>query len=500
MFKKRFPSGTTSNGLYHRAMMDETPLSDVVEAPLAQANLREFTVSELSNLLKRAVEESFPYVRVKGELSRVSRHSSGHCYFDLKDDRAVIAAVIWKGSFARIKVKPEQGLEVVCTGRLTTFPGQSKYQIVVEEMALAGLGALMAMLDARKKKLAAEGLFDVGRKKPIPFLPRVVGVVTSPTGAVIRDIMHRLSDRCPRRVVLWPVNVQGDRAAGEIAAAIRGFNALPWGGPIPRPDVLIIARGGGSFEDLLAFSDEDVVRAVAGSEIPLISAVGHETDTTLIDFAADKRAPTPTAAAEMAVPVLRDCVDNLGSLHRRLSRAASRAMERQRRHLQALVRALPRPDSLFALPRQRFDSSAGRLRVALFQNLQRHAARLAHASALMRPRLIAAEVQRERECVADFDLRLMRAFRQRVIRSQASLEASVRVLDSLSYRAVLARGFALVRGADGALKRRASAVKPAEALTLAFSDGEAKATAAGTAPPRPKAMGLFRGKGQGDLF
>jgi exodeoxyribonuclease VII large subunit len=481
-------------------MMDETPLSDVAEAPLAQANLREFTVSELSNLLKRAVEESFPYVRVKGELSRVSRHSSGHCYFDLKDDRAVIAAVIWKGSFARIKIKPEQGLEVVCTGRLTTFPGQSKYQIVVEEMALAGLGALMAMLDARKKKLAAEGLFDEGRKKAIPFLPRVVGVVTSPTGAVIRDIMHRLSDRCPRRVVLWPVNVQGDRAAGEIAAAIRGFNALPAGGLIPRPDVLIVARGGGSFEDLLAFSDEDVVRAAAASAIPLISAVGHESDTTLIDFAADKRAPTPTAAAEMAVPVLRDCVDNLGSLHRRLLRAASRGMERQHRHLQALVRALPRPDSLFALPRQRFDSSAGRLRVALFQNLQRHAARLAHASALMRPRIIAAEVQRERECVADFDLRLTRAFRQRVVRSQASLEASVRVLDSLSYRAVLARGFALVRGADGALKRRASAVKPAEALTLTFSDGEAKAMAGGTAPPRPKGMGLFRGKGQGDLF
>src|SRR6185312_12620015 len=315
---------------------------------------------------------------------------------------AVLAAVIWKGSLARIKVKPEQGLEVVCTGRLTTFPGQSKYQIVVEELELAGLGALMAMLEARKKKLAAEGLFDAGRKKPIPFLPRVVGVVTSPTGAVIRDIMHRLADRCPRRVLLWPVNVQGDRAAGEIAAAIRGFNALAPGGAIPRPDVLIVARGGGSFEDLLAFSDEAVVRAAAASSIPLISAVGHETDTTLIDFAADRRAPTPTAAAEIAVPVLRDCAETLVSLHRRMLRAASRGMERQRRHLQALVRALPRPDSLFALPRQRFDSSAGRLRVALFQNLQRHAARLAHAAALMRPRIIAAEVQRERECLADF--------------------------------------------------------------------------------------------------
>jgi len=481
-------------------MTDETPLSDVAEVPAAPRNLREFTVSELSNLLKHAVEEAFPYVRVKGELSRVSRHSSGHCYFDLKDDRSVLAAVIWKGSFARLKVMPEQGLEVVCTGRLTTFQGQSKYQLVVEEMELAGLGALMAMLEARKKQLAAEGLFDAARKKPLPFLPSVVGVVTSPTGAVIRDIMHRLSDRCPRRVLLWPVNVQGERAAGEIAAAIRGFNALPAGGPIPRPDVLIVARGGGSFEDLLAFSEESVVRAAAESAIPLISAVGHETDTTLIDFASDRRAPTPTAAAEMAVPVLRDCVENLLSLHRRLLRAASRAMERQRRHLQALVRALPRPDSLFALPRQRFDSSSGRLRTALFQNLQRHAGRFARVSALMRPRIIATEIGRGRESVADFEARLTRAFRHRVRRAESSLDACVRVLDSLSYRAVLARGFVLVRGADGALKRRASAVRPGEALTLTFSDGEKKATAAGPASPRPARMGFFRSKGQGDLF
>ena len=481
-------------------MTDETPLHDAAETPPAQANLREFTVSELSNLLKRAVEEAFPYLRVRGEISRVSRHSSGHTYFDLKDERSVIAAVVWKGSFAKLKVKPEQGLEVVCTGRLTTFPGQSKYQIVVEEMELAGLGALMAMLEARKKKLAAEGLFDAARKKPIPFLPRVVGVVTSPTGAVIRDIMHRLSDRCPRPVLLWPVTVQGERAAGEIAAAIRGFNALPVDGPIPRPDVLIVARGGGSFEDLLAFSEESVVRAAAESAIPLISAVGHETDTTLIDFAADRRAPTPTAAAEMAVPVLRDLVENLLSLHQRMLRAASRGLERERRHLQALARALPKPDSLFALPRQRFDSSAGRLRTALFQNLQRHAARFARLSALMRPRIVTAEIQRGRESVADFDARLARAFRHRVRRGRSNLESSARVLDSLSYRAVLARGFALVKGADGALKRRAAAVKSGEALTLTFADGEAKATAGGTATPQPARRGLFRGKGQGDLF
>src|SRR5258707_55860 len=348
-------------------MTDETPLNDLAGAPSTTGNVREFTVSEMSNLLKRTVEDAFAYVRVKGEISRVSRHSSGHFYFDLKDDRSVLAAVVWKGNAARLKVKPEQGLEVLVTGRLTTFPSQSKYQIVVEEMELAGLGALMAMLELRKKKLDAEGLFDPARKKTIPFLTRIVGVVTSPTGAVIRDIMHRLSDRCPRRVLLWPVNVQGEKAAGEIAAAIRGFNALQAGGAIPRPDVLIVARGGGSFEDLLAFSDEAVVRAAAESVIPLISAVGHETDTTLIDFAADRRAPTPTAAAEIA-------------------------------------------------------------------------------------------------------------------------------------RAVLARGFVLVRGADDVIKRHASAVKPGNELTLTFADGEVKATGVGAPVIRPPRRGIFKLKGQGDLF
>jgi exodeoxyribonuclease VII large subunit len=480
-------------------MMDETPLPDVADAR-PQGNLREFTVSELSNLLKRAVEEAFPYVRVKGELSRVTRPASGHCYFDLKDDKAVLGAIIWRTAYARLKVQPEQGLEVVCTGRLTTFPGQSKYQLVVEEMELAGLGALMAMLEMRKKKLAAEGLFEPARKKPLPYLPRVVGVITSPTGAVIRDIMHRLSDRCPRHVLVWPVTVQGERAAAEIAAAINGFNTLPADGPTPRPDVLIVARGGGSFEDLLAFSEESVVRAAAASAIPLISAVGHETDTTLIDFAADKRAPTPSAAAEMAVPVLRDCVDGLLSMNQRLLRAVSRNMERQRRHLQGLARALPRPDSLFALPRQRFDSSSGRLRTALFQNLQRHRAQFARVSTLLRPRVVEAEIAREREYLADFDARLTRAFRYRVRRARGGLDSCLRVLETVSYRAVLARGFALVRGGDGHVKRRASDVKPPETLTLTFADGETKVVAAGKTEARPARRFLWRDKGQGDLF
>jgi len=478
-------------------MRDETILDIGEQTSPPAGNLREFTVSELSNHLKRAVEEGFSLVRVRGEISRVSRHSSGHCYFDLKDDRAVLASIIWKGTFPRIKVKPEQGLEVVCSGRITTFPAQSKYQIIVEEMELAGLGALMAMLDARKKKLAEEGLFDATRKKKIPFLPDVIGVISSPTGAVIRDIMHRLTDRCPRRVLLWPVNVQGERAASDVAAAIRGFNGFPRNG-LPRPDVLIVARGGGSFEDLLPFSEEVVVRAAAESGIPLISAVGHETDTTLIDYAADKRAPTPTAAAEMAVPVLRDCAEQVVSLHQRQLRAVSRAMDQRQRLLAGLARSLPRLDSLFALPRQRFDASAGRLRQALFVNLQRHRGRFSRASAMLRPRVIAVEIERGQECVTDYLARMQRAFGHRVHRAGASLDSCSRMLESLSYRAVLSRGFVLVRGKDGALRRRAATVEEGERMTLTFADGEVKAVRDST-PPKSRKIGFFRSKAQGDL-
>jgi exodeoxyribonuclease VII large subunit len=276
---------------------------DIFEDSPAPGNAHEYTVSEISGAVKRVIEGEFGSVRVRGEISRVSRPSSGHLYFDLKDDRSVIAAVSWKGQAAKMSVRPEEGMEVIATGRLTTFPGQSKYQLIVDDIVPAGAGALMMMLEKRKVALAAEGLFAPERKKEIPFLPEVIGVVTSPSGAVIRDILHRLRDRFPRRVLIWPVAVQGEKCAPEVAAAIRGFNALPVDGPIPRPDLLIVARGGGSIEDLWGFNEEIVVRAAAGSAIPLISAVGHETDTTLIDFASDRRAPTPTAAAEMAVPV-----------------------------------------------------------------------------------------------------------------------------------------------------------------------------------------------------
>jgi exodeoxyribonuclease VII large subunit len=492
MFTPGFLAGAAKTVLYHRAMADETPGAQSTQT--TQSNLREYSVSELANELKRAVEDAFPYVRVRGEISGLKFNSSGHVYFDLKDDKALLNAVIWRTTAQRMKLRPEQGLEVICTGRISTFPGSSRYQIIVDRMELAGLGALMAMLEARKKKLAALGLFDAARKKRIPFLPRTIGVVTSPTGAVIRDIIHRLADRCPRRVLLWPVAVQGERAPAEIAAAIRGLNALPRTGAFARPDVIIVARGGGSFEDLLAFSDEEVVRAAAESAIPLISGVGHETDTTLIDLAADKRAPTPTAAAEMAVPVLRDLVETLLSHQRRALRASSRLMDSRRRHLQGLGRALPRADSLFALPRQRFDNAGSRMRGALFQNLQRHRSSFLQAAALLRPRVVASEFAACRDNLSKLDDRLLRAYGHRVRRAGECLESCGRVLESLSYRSILERGFALVRSPLGELRRQSVEVVPGERLALIFADGETRAIATKDKPiRRPK-------PGQADFF
>src|SRR5258705_4092090 len=328
----------------------------------SQPNVAEFTVSELSAALKRTVEDNFGYVRVRGEISGYKGpHGSGHVYFALKDQTAKIDGVIWKGVFGRMRIKPEEGMEVIVTGKLTTYPNRSSYQIIVETLEPAGLGALMALLEERKRKLAAEGLFDEARKQLLPFLPEGIGVVTSPTGAVIRDILHRLADRFPRHVIVWPVKVQGDGSAEQVAAAIRGFNALPADGRIRRPDVLIVARGGGSLEDLWSFNEEIVVRAAAESMIPLISAVGHETDITLIDFAADKRAPTPTAAAEMAVPVRADMLLQVDSLARRSLVGWRRTQDTRRTELRAAARALPDADDLLALARQRLDHAAARL-------------------------------------------------------------------------------------------------------------------------------------------
>ncbi len=474
------------------------------EAPANQRpNLPEYSVSEISNALRRTVEDSFPFVRVRGEVSNLKLHSSGHIYFDLKDDKATLNAVIWRMTAQRLKVKPDRGLEVVCTGRITTYAGSSRYQIIVEQVELAGLGALMAMLDARKKKLAAEGLFDASHKKKLPFLPQVIGVVTSPTGAVIRDIMHRLNARFPRRVLLWPVSVQGEGAAAQVAAAIRGFNALPSEGRVPRPDLLIVARGGGSIEDLMAFNEEAVVRAVFESKIPLISAVGHETDTTLIDFVSDVRAPTPTAAAEMAVPMRADLLAQSMDLERRALRAFSRGIEQRRRTLSQAARLLPRADQLFAASRQRLDQSGERLGNALRQNLHLHRNEFIKAAALLVPTRVSRQISLLRERTNAMGQRLVRAEHKQLSDAQRALDGAARILETVSYRAVLERGFALVRGEDGYVKRRAEDVELGERLTLTFTDGTTGARADGPAAPAPKAKPKSakpRPAGQGDLF
>jgi exodeoxyribonuclease VII large subunit len=465
----------------------------------AKANLPEFSVSEIAAALKRTVEDQFPFVRVRGEISGLKFASSGHIYFDLKDDKAVLNAIIWKQTARLLALKPEAGLEVVCTGRITTYPGSSRYQIIVEQIEVAGAGALMAMLEERKKKLAAEGLFAAERKKPLPFLPEVIGVITSPTGAVIRDIMHRLNERFPRRVLLWAVAVQGEKSAGEVAAAIRGFNAMTAGGTVPKPDLLIVARGGGSIEDLMAFNEEIVVRAAAESLIPLISAVGHETDTTLIDFASDRRAPTPTAAAEIAVPVRTELVSQTLDFQRRLFQSLTRAITTRRTHLSQLVRVLPRADQLFAQSRQRFDSASEKLSNALRRNLQEHRRAFAEASALLRPKPISQHILVSAERTDVLGRRLQRSFATRLNAERKRLAATARVLDSVSYRGVLERGFAMVRGADGHVRRRAAALASGEHLTLTFADGDRTATAGGDAqPPKPRAAKPK--PGQGTLF
>src|SRR6056297_2242255 len=356
---------------------------DLIDDPQPGANLPEYSVTEVSGAVKRTLEDAFGRIRVRGEVGRVVRARSGHLYFDVKDDRCVLACTSWKGQVAGLSVMPEEGLEVVVTGRMTSYGGQSKYNLNVEEVAVAGVGALMAMFEKRKKALEAEGLFEAARKRPLPFLPEVIGVVTSPTGAVIRDILHRLRDRFPRKVLIWPVAVQGKAAAPEVANAIAGFNALTPGGALPRPDVIIVARGGGSIEDLWGFNDEDLVRAVAESAIPVVSAVGHETDWTLIDLAADVRAPTPTGAAEMVVPVRSELLAVVHDRARRHEEALSRRVERLRADLRSAARALPRPEDLTATQRQRLDLASARLGPALAANARAYEQRLAAASRLL---------------------------------------------------------------------------------------------------------------------
>jgi exodeoxyribonuclease VII large subunit len=453
-------------------------------------NLPVISVSEMSQAIKRALEGNFEFVRVRGEVSGFKRAASGHLYFSLKDEKAVLDAVCWRGTAGRLGVAPEDGMEVIASGRITAYPGRSRYQIVIEQLELAGEGALLKLLEERKRKLAAEGLFAEDRKQALPYLPEVIGVVTSPTGAVIRDILHRLADRFPRHVVVWPVLVQGEGAAEQIAAAIRGFNSLSAGGPEsgspPRPDLLIVARGGGSLEDLWAFNEEVVVRAAAESEIPLISGVGHETDTTLIDFAADLRAPTPSAAAEIAVPVRRELLDQVLEAERRMGVAGQRLMAERRVLLEGLGRGLPDPWRLLEEMSQRLDDRTERLVNAAANLLARRRGLVAElAAALPHPR---QQQSLARERLAAPAARLAALLNKPPVLGDAgsALQALARVLESVSYENVLKRGFAVVHGPEGLISRAAQ-VAPGLALEIEFNDGRAGAIgAAGGAAPMSK--------------
>lgn len=463
-------------------------------------NLPELTVSELSNKLKRTVEDAFGLVRVRGEISGFKRAASGHLYLTLKDAEANLDAVCWKGTAGRLPFRPEDGLEVICTGKLTTYPSRSRYQLVVERMEPAGVGALMALLEERRRKLAAEGLFDAARKRPIPRLPVVIGVVTSPTGAVIRDILHRLRDRFPRHVLLWPVLVQGEGAADQVARAIKGFNALAESGPIPRPDVLIVARGGGSIEDLWAFNEEVVVRAAAASEIPLISAVGHETDTTLIDHAADRRAPTPTAAAEMAVPVRIELVGSVAGYHERLRSGITRLAREKRQHLEGLGRGLRGPREQLEMARQKFDDLSERLRTGLKVGLQVQRGRLAAEIAKLRPALLRREATDYRRRLEDSAARLQRAIRQRQADATQRLLQPAKLLESLSYKNVLSRGYAVVYGADGHALKSVAGMAAGAAVTIEMQDGRRQARVEGVGPAPARRAAAAKPPGQEELF
>ncbi len=519
-------------------------------------NAGAYSVSELAFALKRTLEDAYGFVRLRGELSKVTHHASGHVYLTLKDEKASLDGVVWKGSVRNLGIRPEQGMEVIVTGRITTFPAGSRYQIVIETMEAAGIGALLAQLERLKARLADEGLFRPERKRPIPAMPAVVGVITSPTGAVIRDILHRIRDRWPCRVIVWPVVVQGDAAAPQVAAAIRAFNAMQPGGPVPRPDVLIVARGGGSVEDLWAFNDEALARAVFEGTIPLISAVGHETDTTLIDFVSDRRAPTPTAAAEMATPVLAELRAALSGIDQRLNRCGGRITEDRRTRLAASARGLPRPADLTAAASQRLDYAASHLTGGLRRNLDLHANQLARIVSPLKPGLLGNRTEAGKRRIEELSVRLGAAFKRvadagpykqrledagrrmanclrKAVEDRArkletldagrrmkscmtkSLDDRARHVDSLDKlrlsldpKRPLRLGFALVTRADGSLVRQGGPLAAGEAVSLMFEDTTRQAVIDGegghSVPPpvaRPTARkASLTPTQQGDLF
>jgi exodeoxyribonuclease VII large subunit len=492
-------------------------------ASSATHNQPEYSVSEIAAGIKRVIEGNFGYVRVRGELSGFKRAASGHLYMDLKDDKALINAVCWKGNAAKLGFAPEDGLEVIVTGKITTYAGRSNYQIVIERMEPAGIGALMALLEKRKQALAAEGLFDAARKKPLPFMPQHIGVITSPTGAVIRDILHRLQDRFPVRVTVWPVRVQGDGAAEEIAAAVAGFNRLnsphnvisPHPNPLPKGegmaaegsedlsniDLLIIARGGGSIEDLWCFNEEIVVRAVAASRIPVISAVGHETDTTLVDFVADKRAPTPTAAAEMAVPVRQEWMLSLQEWQQRMQRALHKKLEQQSQHLQHLGRALPSPLHNVERMAQRLDDWAERHRLSLQTRLHKNTQQLSHATQRLSGRFLLQRISQQQEKLLQHHRRQTQQMQHMLQQQTQRITLASSLLESLNYTQVLKRGFVLVK-ANARTVMSAQEARSHNMLSLQFHDGELKVVPSeNPAPTRSKkAPPTIAGQSQSSLF
>ncbi|ATQ43939.1 exodeoxyribonuclease VII large subunit [Caulobacter mirabilis] len=480
----------------------------MTDSDAAPSNAQAYSVSELAFALKRTLEDAYGFVRLRGELSKVTHHSSGHVYLTIKDDKAAIDGVVWKGSVRNLSIRPEQGMEVIVTGRITTFPAGSRYQIVIETMEAAGVGALLAQLERLKQKLHAEGLFAAERKRRLPSMPAVVGVITSPTGAVIRDILHRIRDRWPCRVIVWPVIVQGEGAAAQVAGAIRGFNAMTADGPIPRPDILIVARGGGSVEDLWAFNDETLARTVAEGTIPLISAVGHETDTTLIDYVSDRRAPTPTAAAEMATPVLAELKAAVSDYDRRLNQSGARAIEGRRDRLNAAARGLPRPADILALAGQRLDYASSHLTMGLRRNVDLHARHLAQIAAPLRPALLGSRNDQLRGRLDQLNLRLNAAIPRRLEAEQIRLASLDKLRQTLNPKRPPRPGFVLVTRADGSTVGNGADLASGETVRLMFEDATREAVIdgdGGVAPPPPPAPKPAKRPptpptDQGDLF
>ncbi|MFT4027393.1 MAG: exodeoxyribonuclease VII large subunit [Novosphingobium sp.] len=462
---------------------DEDDDAGLVAKEAAGNNAAPLSISEISGLLKRTVEDRFAFVRVRGELSGVKRAASGHLYLCLKDEGARLDGVMWRGTAQRLAFLPEDGVEVIATGKLTTYPGRSNYQIVIERMEIAGEGALLALLARNRARFEAEGLFDGARKRPLPFLPRRIGVVTSPTGAVIRDILHRLADRFPSHVLVWPVPVQGQGAAEQVAGAVRGFSAMP---EDRRPDLVIVARGGGSIEDLWAFNEEVVVRAIAGSAIPVISAVGHETDTTLADFAADLRAPTPTAAAEIAVPVREDLHAQLADLALRKRKCALRPVALGRERLEARAQRLPRPDAILAAKAQQLDDLAERLRRGLGERIVRARIALRGDAAQLSTGLLRERLRRAGDRLAAARLRPEPVLRH-IAEARRRVEQLDRLRRQLDPKAPLQRGYVLVTGPDGHLVRGVGVAAASAALTLEFHDGMLEVAPRGASPPAPPA-------------